>query len=144
MDERARLALRSQHATRGAPSRGKETSMRPLHLTRSIGLLVAFVTGAMFAVPVLGAPAVAAVTAGQTGPGGVAPLSAAEATSLSTNVVDRVIVLLKDQVTALPDTPAHATERTKAVADAQAPFLAELKQTHATDVTTYSLINAFA
>jgi hypothetical protein len=118
--------------------------MRPLHLTRSIGLLVAFVTGAMFAVPVLGAPAVAAVTAGQTGPGGVAPLSAAEATSLSTNVVDRVIVLLKDQVTALPDTPAHATERTKAVADAQAPFLAELKQTHATDVTTYSLINAFA
>jgi hypothetical protein len=118
--------------------------MRQVHLTRTAVVAVAFVTGAMFAAPVLSGPANAAVKASEAGPGGVAPLSAAQAASLSTNVTDKVIVLLKDQVSGIPDSPTHAAQRTAAVSGAQAPFLAELKQTSATHVSSYSLINAFS
>ncbi len=106
--------------------------MRQVHLARRAGLLVAFMTGAIFAVPVLGAPASAATRAAESGPGGVAPLTSTQAAALSTNVTDRVIVVLKDQLSAIPDTPAHSTARTDAVSAAQAPFLSELKQTNAT------------
>ena len=118
--------------------------MRQVHLARRAGLLVAFITGAMFAVPVLSAPASAATRAAESGPGGVAPLTSTQAPALSTNVTDRVIVVLKDQLNAIPDSPAHAAQRSDAVSSAQAPFLAELKQTNATHVTPYSLINAFS
>jgi subtilisin family serine protease len=118
--------------------------MRQIHFARRAALLVAFMTGAIFAVPALGAPASAATRATESGPGGVAPLTSTQAAALSTNVTDRVIVVLKNQLTAIPDSPTHAAARTDAVSAAQAPFLTELKQTNATHVTPYSLINAFS
>ena len=120
--------------------------MRPVHLSRTAGLRVAMVTGVTLAASVVASvgPATGATTVARTGPGGVVALTRAQAASLSTNVTDRVVVLLRDQVKAIPDSAGQGPERRKAVAAAQAPFLAELKQTDATHVTGYSLINAFA
>ena len=119
--------------------------MRPRRLVRSIGLLVTIGTGVLLMAPIAAAPEAAASSAAtaQSGPGGVAPLTAAQAAALSTNVTDRVIVVLKNQISGIPDTAANVSRRADAVASAQAPFLAELKLTHATGITPYSIINGF-
>ena len=118
--------------------------MGQVHFARRAGLLVAFMTGAIFAAPALTAPASAALRATGSGPGGVAPLTSTQAAALSTNVTDRVIVVLKDQLSAIPDSPAHAAAAIRRGDPGAGPFLAEVKQTDATHVTPYSLINAFA
>jgi hypothetical protein len=73
-----------------------------------------------------------------------APLTASEASALSTNVTQRVIVVMKNQVGvgSLAGTSAGVFEA--AEKQAQQPLLSELQATHARDVRAYSLINAVA
>jgi hypothetical protein len=71
-----------------------------------------------------------------------APLTAVEAKALSRHVTDKVIVVLKNQVGSLPDTAADAAAREGAVQSLQHAVLAELAETHATNVKSLSLIDA--
>lgn len=70
-------------------------------------------------------------------------LTAAQAASLSTNVTTPVIVFLKNQPSLSPAS-VRSAERRDTISASQAPFLSELAEVHATHVTTYSLVNAFA
>jgi subtilisin family serine protease len=109
------------------------------HFVRATGILSAVAATGLFL-----SPAVEAASSGpaDTGPGGVAALTPAQATTLSSNVTDHVIVVLKDQVSSLPDTPANVGPRTNVVRSEQQPFLTELSETHATHVTSLSIVNA--
>jgi len=73
-----------------------------------------------------------------------AGLSAAQAAALSTNVTDKVIVVLKNQLTRVPDTPANAAARTADVGHLQVGLLAQLAAVHAKNVRSISLVNAIA
>ena len=70
------------------------------------------------------------------------PLTAAQAAALSTNVTDKVIVVFKNQFTGVADTPGNAAVRAADVKSTQSGVLAQLGQTHAANVKTFSLINA--
>jgi hypothetical protein len=63
---------------------------------------------------------------------------------LSHAVTDKVIIVFKNQVTSVPDTPADAAARTAAVRSAQSGVLAQLAATHARNVKSVSLVNAIA
>ena len=69
-------------------------------------------------------------------------LSAAAAKALSKGVTDHVIIVLKDEPPAGPLSEAAAAVRSRALATAQAPILAELHQTAAAKVHAYSLVDA--
>jgi hypothetical protein len=56
-------------------------------------------------------------------------------------VNDRVIVVLKNQVSNLPDTAKMRSARDAAVASLQRPVLRDLAQSHATSVKTLQLVN---
>jgi hypothetical protein len=71
-------------------------------------------------------------------------LTPAQAQALSRNVTDKVIVVLKNQVTSLPDTPANATRRAATVKQLQAGVMSVLTATHASNVKSISLVNAVA
>jgi hypothetical protein len=91
--------------------------------------------------------ATAATAAAQTthpAASGQAVLSPARARALSSDVTDKVIVVFKNQVAALPDTPAKATARLAAVGRVQQGVLSELAAVHAKSVTSISLVNAVA
>ena len=91
--------------------------------------------------------AIAPVTSAKSSAGAAArqgPLTAKEARALSTNVNDRVIVVFKNQLGSIPDTPSLRAHRANAVAAVQAPVVSELALTHATHVKRYQLINAVA
>jgi hypothetical protein len=75
---------------------------------------------------------------------GQAALSPSQAQTLSTNVTDKVIVLFKNQVTGLPDTPANAGMRASTVKRMQQGVMSELTATHAQGVKSISLVNAVA
>jgi len=66
------------------------------------------------------------------------------ARQLSRNVTDKVIVVLKNQVSWLPDTPANSARRKAEVASLQQGVLADLSATHAAHVKSISLVNAVA
>src|ERR1700728_1128313 len=68
-----------------------------------------------------------------------APLTAAQARALSTNVTDKVIVVMNNQMTSLPDNAANAARRTAEVHTAQAGVMSELTSTHAKNVKSISL-----
>ena len=88
------------------------------------------------------APAAPVVSAARGG--APQPMTAALAAQLSKHVNDRVIVIMKSQPkVARPGTAASAT-RSSAIASAQAPVLSELRQVHATHITTYRLVNALS
>ena len=70
------------------------------------------------------------------------PLTAAQAAALSTNVTDKVIVVFKNQFTGVADTPSNAAVRAADVKSIQSGVMAQLSQTHAANVKTFSLINA--
>jgi hypothetical protein len=70
------------------------------------------------------------------------PLSPAQAAALSTNVTDKVIVVLKNQLTSMADTPSNAAVRAADVKSTQSGVMTQLSQTHAANVKTFSLINA--
>jgi hypothetical protein len=73
-----------------------------------------------------------------------APLTPAQAKALSRNVTHKVIILFRNQVRGLPDTPANAARRGSAVRAIQSGVLAELKATHAANVKSMSLVDAVA
>lgn len=56
----------------------------------------------------------------QSAPSGQKPLTPAQAKALSRNVTDKVIIMLRNQLPSLPDTPANSARRTAA-----APLSAE-------------------
>jgi hypothetical protein len=124
--------------------------MHPKRVVRSVGLLFTVCTGVLFMAPMAGSPgawaqaAASSPSSNGSGPGGVAALTPAQAAALSINVTDRVIVVLKDQISNLPDTPANTSQRAAAVKQEQSPFLTELQSTHATGVIPYSVINGIA
>src|ERR1700683_5187790 len=64
------------------------------------------------------------------------PLTPASALGqqLSRDVTDKVIVVLRNQLPGLPDTPAGSARRTAVVASLQAGVLADLTATHAAHV----------
>ena len=55
-----------------------------------------------------------------------------------------VIVFLSYQPPSAVGQPADLTQRTQEIDAAQAPYLSLLRQLHATDIKTYTLVNAFA
>ncbi len=71
-------------------------------------------------------------------------LSGAQAKSLSQGKKSGVIVLLKNQHSDIPETPAKRATRQAVVAKDQKPFLTELRQVGATKVKSYTVVNGFA
>jgi hypothetical protein len=69
-------------------------------------------------------------------------LSAAQAAALSSNVTQRVIVVLKNQVPQLPASRATVKSRSVAVKYLQSPILGEMVATKAHNVHSYTTINA--
>jgi Subtilase family/Peptidase inhibitor I9 len=117
---------------------GTEGGMRDARLAMATGLLFAATT-AMLTI----APGVGAQLADGSGPS-QAPLTPAQVQALSTNVSDKVIVTFKNQESSTPDTTAAESQRSAAIAAAQAPTVAELHQTHADKVHSYTLVNALS
>ncbi len=67
-----------------------------------------------------------------------------QAVRLSTKVTDKVIIVLRNQLAAVPDTPSDSTARAVEVASLQRPILASLAVSHAKSVRSISLVNAVA
>ncbi|HTZ90980.1 MAG TPA: protease inhibitor I9 family protein [Streptosporangiaceae bacterium] len=102
------------------------------------------VTGAAAAV-VLGQGAAAlAAPAAPAAADQQAALTAAAAAQLSTNVNQHVIVFMKDEPAVPKVRSAAMSARSAAISASQQPLLSELKQVHATHVTSYRLVNAVA
>jgi hypothetical protein len=72
------------------------------------------------------------------------PLTKAEAAKLSVDVDRPVIVFMKTQPALAPLRSAAMTRRFAAIAASQAPLLSELRETHATHIITYQLVNSLA
>ena len=79
---------------------------------------------------------------GHPATGATAALSPAQARALSANVTDRVIVVFKNQVASLPDTPANSAVRASMVKSLQQGVMSELAATDAGNVHSISLLNA--
>jgi hypothetical protein len=102
--------------------------------TRSTAVIATAITG-LFA----GGVALSTATAApQTA------LSSAAAKRLSTDVDQKVIVVLKDQVASVPAAPSTLPERKDRVEQAQAPVISELDATSADAIHPYTAINAVA
>ncbi|MGH9016911.1 MAG: S8 family serine peptidase, partial [Acidimicrobiales bacterium] len=71
-------------------------------------------------------------------------MSAAQAAALSTNVSQRVIVVLKNQVPEYSSSRAQITSRSAVVDGLQDPIVADLQATKAQKVHAYTVINAVA
>jgi hypothetical protein len=112
----------------------------------AVGSPVLLVLGAIAATAAAPATAQALVQAQASHPAasGQAVLSRARARALSSDVTDTVIMVFRNQVAGLPDTPAHAAARSVAVADLQRSVLSELAAVHARDIASISLVNAVA
>jgi hypothetical protein len=66
----------------------------------------------------------------------------AQAGTVSIRVTDKVIIVFKDQLPAIPDTPADGAARTGAVRSLQRAVLSQLAATRARDIRSLTLINA--
>jgi hypothetical protein len=82
--------------------------------------------------------------AGHPAPSSGVALSPGQAATLSRDVTDKVIVVFKNQVASLPDTPANSASRAAEVGGLQQGVLSELTATHALDVRSISVVNAVA
>ncbi len=108
------------------------------------GLLRAMAIAAPVALVALSATAGAqAVSAGSQSAAGRSA-SSGSAAKLSTKVTDKVIIVLRNQLPAVPDTPSLSATRAADVAKLQRPILTSLTATHAKDVKSISLVNAVA
>jgi hypothetical protein len=96
------------------------------------------------AVPALAAPTAAASHPAASHPATWQPLTRSEAASLSVHVDRSVIVFLKNQPTVAPERSREMAERSAVISASQAPLLTELRETHATHIITYQLVNSFA
>jgi hypothetical protein len=77
-------------------------------------------------------------------PSGWRPLRSAQAEQLSRNVSDKVIVVLRNQLRSIPDTPANSARRSADVSALQKGVIADLTATHSRDIKAISLVNAVA
>jgi hypothetical protein len=106
----------------------------------AIAAPVTLVAMSAVALPAVAAPQTTALAAA---PAAVQPpLTAARAAALSTNVTDKVIVVLKNQFAGLADTPSNTTTRAADVSSTQSAVMTQLSQTHAANVKSFSLVNA--
>jgi hypothetical protein len=64
------------------------------------------------------------------------------AASLSTKVTQRVIVVMQNQLSGVPDSAANVARRASMARSTQASVMAQMTQTHARNVKSLSLINA--
>jgi subtilase family protein len=130
---------------RPGPSRRSQKA----RLGLAAGLVLSFAIGQQFpasAAPATSSQAVTPVTRGApvTAATPAGPITARQAAVLSTNVHDRVIVLLRDQpAMARPDSRASAA-RSAAITAVQAPLLRELRLTRARRIISYRLVDAVA
>jgi hypothetical protein len=95
---------------------------------------------------ILSAGAWGTLTLGSTPSAGAIPGPAA-APGLSAGATGSpvpVIVFLSYQPSSADGQPAAVTRRAQEIDAAQAPYLSLLRQLHATDIKTYTLVNAFA
>jgi Peptidase inhibitor I9 len=74
----------------------------------------------------------------------VKPAAQSRAPALSNKVNDKVIVVLKNQVSNVPDTVKLRSQRDAAVAAIQRPVLRDLAQSHAQNVKAYQIIDAMS
>jgi hypothetical protein len=73
---------------------------------------------------------------------GPSPLTTTEAKALSVGATHRVIVVMKDQLSSVPDTRSQSKTRRADEASIQKPIVSELSQTKAKSVKSYTVINA--
>jgi hypothetical protein len=99
----------------------------------------ALVAGQLAAVA---APASAATTATPSFSG--LDLTSAQATQLSQNVNQHVIVIMKGQLAQSSVGTHAAATRAAAVSSDQSPVMTELREVHATGIKSYTLVNSFA
>src|SRR5579859_5222094 len=64
--------------------------------------------------------------------------------ALSGTVNDKVIVLFRNQLSALPDTATTRARRNAAIASIQRPVISQLRLSHAQNIRTYQIINGLA
>jgi len=88
--------------------------------------------------------AAASGSAGHVFTGSRSVLSAAEVARLSADATHRSIIVFKNQLPGLPAMGATARTRIMAANTAQAGVLAELRQVHASHVTSFHIIDAVA
>jgi hypothetical protein len=88
--------------------------------------------------------ATAAATAATSTSSLTAPMTPALAAQLSRNVNQHVIVLMRGQPAQAHVGSRAEAARASAVTDAQRPLMTELGQVHATHITQYQVVNAFA
>jgi hypothetical protein len=103
---------------------------------------IAWVTGAVAVLLVAGPLVTSSAVSGASSVADQGPLSAAQAAALSSNVTQRVIVVLKDQVSQFPASRAMIRQRSALVKGLQSPILGELNATKAHNVHSYTTINA--
>lgn len=66
------------------------------------------------------------------------------AVTLSTKVTDKVIIVFKNQLSNVPDTVRNVSARRADVTSDQRGVVSQLKQTHALNIKSFSLINAMS
>jgi hypothetical protein len=84
----------------------------------------------------------AALAGAQGTPPPQAPLSPAQAQSLSTNVTQRVIVVMRNQLPGVSAAPASLPTREADIQQVQQPVISQLDQTNAQDVQSYTTVDA--
>jgi hypothetical protein len=133
-------ALEDEASMRGRTAGG---ARRAHAKRRTVSLVIAAA-----AVPALVAGQAAAAGAATAAPAAqsaaLAPMTAALAAQLSTNVNQHVIVIMKSQLAAARVGSHAAVTRSDAIAAKQAPLMTELRQVHATHVKSYRLVNSLA
>ena len=112
------------------------------HQSRTHSVLL--VTGAAAALVLAQAAAALAAPAAAQRADHQQALTAAQAAQLSVKVNQHVIVFMKDEPAVPRVRSAAMSARSAAISASQQPLLSELKQVHATHVTSYRLVNAVA
>lgn len=99
--------------------------------------------GAAFIAAALGLSAwTLPATAHAAAPPASAPLSRVQVQRLAAGATHSVIVVFKDQVSALPATTTSTARRRAAVAVVQSPVVSELRELHAPKMHSFTLLNA--
>ncbi len=132
------MRRRVSEGARAAHSRRRAGSV--LLVGASAAALVVAQAAAAVAAPQ--APAIRAAAAAPSL--AMQPLSAAQATQLSKNVNQHVIVLFKNQPAAAHVGSGAFKSRASKIATYQQPLMGQLRQVHATHVQSYTLVNSVA
>jgi hypothetical protein len=119
--------------------------MRAAQTRRKAGAGLVAVAATTLVIAQAGAAVAAPVTAGQASEGlGQRQLTAAQASALSANATQHVIVFLKNEPGIRLSARPRLAARSAAIASSQSGLVAELSQVHATRVIGYRLVNAVA